>query len=165
MTDPNGFRTLRWPPKRADLQAVYRNAINKFESLGSGRQLILHGNASAIARDFFPHMAVLRRHFCRMCISNAVCYFKALSVTISTSLRPVVHPLLGCSSGKHRSRPIGVRVCPETQCDFFSTAFDLREWTLVVFWKEDSGRQLRLINTRKWRSRRNQFFITKFLIA
>ena len=31
------------------------------------------------------------------------------------------------------------------QFDFFSTAFVPREWTKVVFWKEDSGRQLRLI--------------------
>ena len=44
-----------------------------------------------------------------------------------------------------RSRPNGVRVCPVTQYYIFSTAFDPREWTMVVFWKEDSGRQLRLI--------------------
>ena len=31
------------------------------------------------------------------------------------------------------------------QFNFFSTAFDPREWTMVVFWKEDSRRQLRLI--------------------
>ena len=43
----------------ADLQY----AINKCESLISGKQLILHGNPSAIARDFSPHVAVLRRHF------------------------------------------------------------------------------------------------------
>ena len=46
---------------------------------------------------------------------------------------------------KTRSRPIGVRVCPVAQFNFFSTAFDPREWTMVVFWKEDSGRQPRLI--------------------
>ena len=46
---------------------------------------------------------------------------------------------------KTRSSPIGVRVCPVAQLDFSSTAFDPREWTTVVFWKEDSGRQLRLI--------------------
>ena len=38
---------------------------------------------------------------------------------------------------KTSSRPIGVRVCPVAQFDFFSTAFDPRAWTLVVFWKED----------------------------
>ena len=42
---------------------------------------------------------------------------------------------------KTRSRPIGVRVCLVGQLNFFSTAFDLREWTIVVLWKEDSGRQ------------------------
>ena len=46
---------------------------------------------------------------------------------------------------KTRSRPSGVRVCPVAQFDFFSTVFDPREWTMVVFWKEDSGRQLRLM--------------------
>ena len=46
---------------------------------------------------------------------------------------------------KTRSRPIGVRVCAVAPFDFFSTAFDTREWTMVVFWKEDSGRRLRLI--------------------
>ena len=40
---------------------------------------------------------------------------------------------------KTRSRPIGVRVCPVAPFDFFSTAFDPRAWTMVVFWKEDSG--------------------------
>ena len=42
---------------------------------------------------------------------------------------------------KTRSRPSGVRVCAVSQF----AAFDPREWTMVVFWKEDSGRQLRLI--------------------
>ena len=46
---------------------------------------------------------------------------------------------------KTRSRPIGVRVCPVVLVEFFSTAFDPREWTMVVVWKEDSGRQLPLI--------------------
>ena len=47
---------------------------------------------------------------------------------------------------KTRSRPIGVRVffCIPN-INFFSSAFDPREWTMVVFWKEDSGRQPRLI--------------------
>ena len=46
---------------------------------------------------------------------------------------------------KTRSRPIDVRVCPVVQFDFVSTAFDPREWTMAVFWKEDSGLQLRQI--------------------
>ena len=38
--------------------------MNKCESLGLGKQLILHGrNPSAIAKDFSLQMAVLRRHF------------------------------------------------------------------------------------------------------
>ena len=45
-------------------------------------------------------MRVLRRHFCRVCNLSAVWSSKALSMTISTSLRPAVNPLLGYSSGK-----------------------------------------------------------------
>ena len=46
-----------------NLTADVHYALNKRESLGSRRQLILHGNLSAIARDFSSCMAVLRRHF------------------------------------------------------------------------------------------------------
>ena len=46
---------------------------------------------------------------------------------------------------KTRSRPMGVRVCPVTLFNFFSTAFDPREWTMVVFWEENSGHQPQLI--------------------
>ena len=38
-----------------------------------------------------------------------------------------------------RSRPIGVRVCLFAEFNFFTTAFDPRAWTLVVFWKERFG--------------------------
>ena len=43
------------------------------------------------------------------------------------------------------SRPIGVIVCPLAQFNLFRTAFDPREWTMVVFLKENSGRQSQLI--------------------
>ena len=46
---------------------------------------------------------------------------------------------------KTRSGPIGVRVCLVGQLNFVSTAFDPREWTIVVLWKEDSGRQPQLM--------------------
>ena len=46
---------------------------------------------------------------------------------------------------KTRSRPIGVRVCPVAQFNFFSAACDLLECTMVVFWKENARRQLQLI--------------------
>ena len=45
------------------MTADVQYAINKSESLGSGKQWILHGNPPAIAQDFSPQMAVLRRHF------------------------------------------------------------------------------------------------------
>ena len=64
----------------------------------SGKQLILHGNPSAVARDFSTFLAVFRRPFCRKRISNAVCYFKAPLDTSLTSLQPAVSPLPGCSS-------------------------------------------------------------------
>ena len=50
---------------------------------------------------------------------------------------------------KTRSRPIGVRVCPVSQFDFFSTAFGPRAWRMAVFWKDDAGRQLPLISHEK----------------
>ena len=77
-----------------------------------------------------------------MCISSAVCYFRAHDCDIfAASGESTAWMLLW----KTRSRPICVRICPVAQHDFFSTAFDPREWTMVVVWKEDSGRQLRLI--------------------
>ena len=45
------------------LAADVQYAIGKCESSGAGKQLILPGKTSAIAEDFSPHMAVLRRHF------------------------------------------------------------------------------------------------------
>ena len=47
-------------PKHTKADVQY--AINKCESLGTGKQLIRHGNPSAITQVFSPHMAVLRRH-------------------------------------------------------------------------------------------------------
>ena len=45
-------------PKNMTADVQY--AINKCESLDSGKQLILHGNPSAMAQDCSPHLAVLR---------------------------------------------------------------------------------------------------------
>ena len=128
-----------------NLTADVQHTIDKCESLGSGKQLVLQGNSSSIAKDFSPCMAVLRRHFlpnahlqCCMLLQGTLGgdfdIFAASGVSTAWVLL-----------WKTRSRPIGVRVCPVAQFDFFSTAFDPREWTMVVFWKEDSGRQLRLI--------------------
>ena len=56
MTGP----VLRSLPKKLTADVQY--AIDKTESLGSRQQLILHGNSSALAGGFSPHMAVIRRH-------------------------------------------------------------------------------------------------------
>ena len=64
---------------------------------------------------------------------------------IWTSLLPAVNLLLGCSFAKPVQDQLTLRVCPVTQFNFFSTAFDPRAWTMVVFWKEDSGPQPQLI--------------------
>ena len=64
-----------------NLTADVHYAINKCESLGSGKQLILHGNPSAIARDFFP------AYGCP-----------------STSFSECAHPVLHVTSGHARSR-------------------------------------------------------------
>ena len=91
-------------------------------------------------------MAVLRRHFFLPNVHFNCCML--LQGTLGLDFE--IFAASGESTAwvllwKTRSRPIGVRVCPVAQFDFFSTAFDPREWTIVVFWKEDSGRQLRLI--------------------
>ena len=57
-------RVLRSLPR--NLTADVQYAINKWESLGPRQQLFLYGNPSTLARDFSPHMTVLRRHSCRM---------------------------------------------------------------------------------------------------
>ena len=54
---------------------------------------------------------------------------------------------------KTDSRPLGVRVCHVAQFDFLSTALGPREWPMVVFYNEDSGRQLRLTTPEKRRKR------------
>ena len=83
----------RVSPVQAPQYREVKYAINKCESLGTGRQLILHGNPSAIARDF-PRMWQSFDVICfRVCTSSAVCCFRAPSVAILTSLRP----LPGCS--------------------------------------------------------------------
>ena len=105
---------------------IYRQFTRKSNvdvQVGPGKQLVLRWNQSAIAKDFHPHTAVIRRHFLH--------------------LQQVVNPLPGCY-WKIRSRPIGVRVSFVAQFDFFSTAFDPREWTMVVLWKEDAKGQVRL---------------------
>ena len=107
--------------------------------------MILHGNPSALARDFSPHMAVLRRHFLpnvhfQCCVLLLVTLGGDFDI-FAASGESTAWVLLW----KTRSRPIGVWVCPAAQFNFFSTAFDPREWTMVVFWKEDSGRQPQLI--------------------
>ena len=120
-------------------------AINKCESLGSGKQLIRHGNPSAIAQVFSPHMAVLRRHLlpkmqfecCMILEGNLGGNFDTFAASGEYSAWVLLW--------KTRSRPIGVRDCFAARFNFFSTAFDPRAWTMVVFWKEDSGGQPQLI--------------------
>ena len=145
--------TLRWPPGRGDVQAIYRKIqLQTSTTQLTNASLWAQGNdcpsreSIGNCKGFFSACgSPPTSFFCRMCTSSAACYFRAPSVTILTSLRPAVNPLPGCSSGKTPSRPIGARVCPVAQFNLFSTVFDPREWTTVVFWKEDSGRQPQLI--------------------
>ena len=48
--------SILWKNLTADVQ----HAVTKCDLLGPGQQVILHGNPSAIAATFSPHMAVLR---------------------------------------------------------------------------------------------------------
>ena len=97
--------------------------------------MILHGKPSALAKYFSLHMAVLRSHFCAECASP---------VLYVTSGHPRSDFDIFAVSGDSTSL-VGVRVLSCSPIQLFSTAFDPREWTIVVFWKEDSGRQLQLI--------------------
>ena len=104
--------------------------------------MILYGNPSAIAKDSSPH---LRRHFLPNVQFEWCLILQGTLGGTFDIFAASVNPLLGCSSGKPRSRPIGVRVCPEAQFNFSSTAFAPRVWTMVVSWREDFGRQPQLI--------------------
>ena len=104
--------------------------------------MILYGNPSAIAKDSSPH---LRRHFLPNVQFEWCMILQGTLGGTFDIFAASVNPLLGCSSGKPRSRPIGVRVCPEAQFNFSSTAFAPRVWTMVVSWREDFGRQPQLI--------------------
>ena len=113
--------------------------------LSSGKQLILHWNPSAIAWDFSPHMAVLRRHF----LPNM--QFECCIILQGTLGGDF--DIFAASGGsiawvlvwKTRSRPTDVRVCPVAQFNFFNTSFDPRAWTMVVFWKETLGHQPQIV--------------------
>ena len=90
---------VRSQPKNMTAEVQY--AINKCESSGLGKQLILHGNPSAIAKDFLPAYG-----------SPSTSFFAVYALPVLhdspgyprwqflTSLLPAVNPLLGCSSGK-----------------------------------------------------------------
>ena len=56
-----------------NMTADVQYAMNKCESLSSGKQLILHGNPSAIAQDVLPaYGSSSTSVFCRICTSSAV---------------------------------------------------------------------------------------------
>ena len=91
-------------------------ATNKCESFGSGQQLILHGNQSAIAKDF---SASPRRLFCPN-MHFQCCML--LQGTLGSNFD--IFEASGESTDwglfwKTRSRPIGVTVCPVAQTQFF----------------------------------------------
>ena len=96
--------TIMTAPAMSSLPKIETTDVHRVIDEGkladSGEQLTLHGNPSAIAKDFSPYMTVLRRHFCCVCNLSAVWSSKALSMTILTYLRPAMNALLGYSSGK-----------------------------------------------------------------
>ena len=66
-------------------------------------------------------------------------------MAILTSLQPLVAPLPGCSSGKPVQDQLARGFVLQPNSTFFSTAFGPPARTMVVFWKDDSGRQPSLI--------------------
>ena len=121
-------------------------AVNKCESLGSGKQLILHRESIVNCTGFFPAYGspstsffLPNMHFqCCMILQGALGGNFDLFAASGESTAWVL-------LWRTRSRLIVVRICPVVQFNFFSTAFDPRAWTMVVFWKEDTGRQPLLI--------------------
>ena len=88
------------------------------ESLGSGKQLIRHGNPSAIAKKNSSHMAVLRRHFlpnmyfqCYLLLQGTLGGNFDICAASDESLAWVL-------LWKTRSRPIGARDGPVAQYNF-----------------------------------------------
>ena len=79
-----------------NMTTAFQQAINKCESLSSGKQLILHGNPSGIFPRIWQSFDVISD---RLFTFSAVCHFKAPLVEMSTSLRPAANLLLGYSSG------------------------------------------------------------------
>ena len=56
-----------------------QHAFNECESLGSGKQLILHGNPLATAEDFSRICQSFDFIFCRICSSSAARFIRVLS--------------------------------------------------------------------------------------
>ena len=102
-----------------NLTADVQHAFDKCESLGSGKQLTLHGNLSAITRIFSPHSAVSSTSFFAenafpvLCVASGGTLGSDFDI-FAASGESTAWVLLW----KTRSRPIGVRVCPIAQFDF-----------------------------------------------
>ena len=109
---------MRSQPKNKIADVEY--AINKYESLVLEKDMILHVNPSAIAKDFSTYRAVFRRHFHRICIFGAVRFSRVPAEAIwdvfaASGGESTVSVLLW----KTLPRPIGVRVCLVVQFKFF----------------------------------------------
>ena len=152
MTGP----AVRCQPK--NITADVQHAINKCDSLGAGKQLIRHGNLSAIA-IVFPHMAVLRRHLLpnmhfQCCMSlerhpqwkdgHLCCqrWIYCLGTPLETPFKTNWREGLSVSQSN------------------FSVPHLIRVWTIVMFWKEDSGMPAPADYTWKRRSRWDQLSIS-----
>ena len=99
-------------------QKDVQHALNTCELMGSGKQLILHGNPSALAGNFSPHITVLRRH---LLLYMEFQWCMILQGTLGSNFN--IFAASGESTAwvlhwKTRSRPIGVRLCPVAQFNF-----------------------------------------------
>ena len=138
-------------PKNMTADVQY--AIDKCESVGSGKQLILHGNPSALAKNISPHMAVPRRHFFLPIMHLQCCI--SLQGTLGGNFD------IFAASGEStawvfllttRSRPYWREGLSCSPIQLFQHCIP-REWTLVVFWKENAGTSAPANYTRKRRKR------------
>ena len=126
-----------------NMTADVQYAIDKRESLGLGKQLILHGNLSTTAQDFFTAYG-------RPSTSFSAEYALQCCMILKRTLGGNFDIFAVSGESTALSAPLDNPFKTNWReglylFNFFSTAFDPRAWTMVVFWKENLGREPQLI--------------------
>ena len=124
------------------LTADVHYAINKMRIFGFRETIDPSRESIGHLQGMFPrHMAVLRRHL----LPNV--HFQCC-VLLQDTLGGDFDTFAPSGEFHCLENPLKTNWREGLSCSqiqLLSTAFDPREWTMVVFWKEDSGRQPQLI--------------------